>query len=499
VRQDVAVQPTRPTVSWRGLTFISAAFAIVLVGATAGYGYHRDELYFLAIGAHPAFGYVDQPPLVPLLVHTMDALSGHSLVWLRVPAALAGALVVLVTGLIAREFGATRRPQLLAAASMAVSAVLASVSHLATTSVFDLLGWTVVLWLIVRALRDDGRIWLLVGLAAGVGVEVKTLPIFLYFALLVGVLLTGPRRVLGSRWLWAGATIALALWAPNLLWQATHGWPQLDLSTSIAAGRSGTSEPRWLFIPYQLVLISPVLVPVWIAGLWRLARDPRLARWRCFAVAYPVLVVVFVVVGGKPYYLCGMYPVLLAAGAEPTLAWMRRGAERVRRLLLGLAIALSAVVSVVLMLPIVPVTALRDTPVVAINYDAGETVGWPRFAATVGGAYDALPAQQRAHAVVLGGNYGEAGAVLRFRPDVPAFSGRNSFWSLGPPPADTQTASVIGYPEADLRRWFSDVQPVATIDNGVHLHNDDQNRTVWLCTGPTESWAALWPALRRLG
>jgi uncharacterized membrane protein len=179
---------SRPAIAWRGLVLVSTAFAIALIAASGGYGYHRDELYFIAIGAHPAFGYVDQPPLAPLLAHAMDSLFAHSLVWLRLPAALAGALVVLVTGLIAREFGAMSGAQMLAAGSMAVSAVLVAVSHLATTSVFDLLGWAVVSWLLVRALRDDGPMWLLVGLAAGISLEVKTLPVSIYFALLIGML-----------------------------------------------------------------------------------------------------------------------------------------------------------------------------------------------------------------------------------------------------------------------------------------------------------------------
>jgi hypothetical protein len=143
--------------------------------------------------------------------------------------------------------------------------------------------------------------------------------------------------------------------------------------------------------------------------------------------------------------------------------------------------------------------SLHETPVVAINYDAGETVGWPGFAATVAGAYDAPPAEQRRHAIVLAANYGEAGAVLRFRPDIPTDSGHNSLWNLGPPPAGTQTAIVIGYPETDLRGWFTHVQRVATVDNGVRLDNDEQGQTVWLCTDPTQSWAALWPKMQRLG
>lgn len=481
-----------------GLAAIAVGFAVVLIGLSARYGYHRDELYFLAIGGHPAFGYVDQPPAVPLLAHAVDAVSGHSLIWLRVPPALAGALVVFVTGLIAREFGGGRGAQLLAAASMAVSAILVSASHLDTTTIFDLLIWTVLSLLAVRALNDHHQAWLWFGVVAGVGLQIKTLPVFFLAAVAAGLLLVGPRPVFRSRLLWVGAALAVAIWVPNLWWQASHDWPQLRLSRAIAAGTSGTSQPRWLIVPYQAVLVSPVLIPIWVAGWWRLARDPSLRRWRAFAVAFVLLIVVFTAVGGKPYYLCGMYPTLLAAGAEPTLRWVHRKAARARAFALGAALALSAAVSAVLMLPIVPASALHNTPIVAINYDAGEQVGWPRFAATVAAAYDSIPAGDRTHAVVIGGNYGEAGAMHRYRPDVPVYGAQNSYWDLGVPPADTTAAIAVGFKRAALAPWFATVRQVGSIDDGVALDNDEQHEPVWMCTGPTAAWTTIWAHARRL-
>jgi hypothetical protein len=474
---------------------LAGAVAVLLVAVAGRYGPHRDELYFLRAGAEPAWGYVDQPPLTPLLAHGLDVLGDGSLLVLRLPSALMAALVVLLTGLISRELGGGRAAQLFAAGCMAVSAVLLAVGHLLSTTTIDLLVWTALSWLLVRGLRDGGPAWLAVGLVAGVGLENKWQPAFLLGALLVAVLMVGPRSTLRSPWPWVAGVLAAGLWAPNLAWQAGHGWPQLAVSASIAAGGSGTSAPWYAFLPYQLVLVSPLLCPVWLAGLWRLVRDARLRIWRAFAPAWALLAVLFTATGGKPYYLAGLFPVLLAAGAAPVLAWA--GSSVARRRVLGAALVLSLVIDALLMLPLLPVTVLARTPVPAVNYDAGETVGWPRFAATVAAVRAGVADP---HVAVLAGNYGEAGAVDHYLPALgPAYSGQDSYWTWGPPPENVTTIIAIGYAQQQLQAWFGHVELAARIDNGVGLHNDEQGRPVWIARDRRIPWTMIWPALRRYG
>ncbi|MFP5372119.1 MAG: glycosyltransferase family 39 protein, partial [Actinomycetes bacterium] len=318
----------RPRFAAAPVAALAAGLALLLLAVAGRYGYHRDELYVLRAGREAAFGYVDQPPLTPLLAAAMDGLAPGSLLALRLPAALAASGVVVLTGLLAREFGGGRSAQLLAAASMAVSAVLLLTGHLLSTTTFDLLAWTALSWLLLRALRDGGTWWMAVGAVAGLGLQNKLQPAFLLAAVAVGILAVGPRGVLRSPRPWAGALVALALWAPNLVWQAAHGWPQFELAEAIAAGSSGTSEPWYLFLPFQLVMVSPLLVPLWVTGWVRLARDPALRTERAFGVAYVVLAVVFLATGGKPYYLAGLYPVVLAAGARPVVEWARTARVR---------------------------------------------------------------------------------------------------------------------------------------------------------------------------
>jgi 4-amino-4-deoxy-L-arabinose transferase-like glycosyltransferase len=472
--------------------------AALLLATSGCYGYHRDELYFLRAGREPAFGYVDQPPLTPLLARAMDTVLPGSLTGLRLPSVLAAALVVLLTGLIARELGGGRGAQLLAAASMAVSAVLLIVGHLLSTATFDLLAWTALTWLLVRSLRDGGPIWLATGAVAGLALQNKLLPLVLLAGVLAGVLAVGPRAALTSRWPWLGAAVALVIWAPNLAWQAANGFPVFTMSAAIAGGSSGSSEPWYAFLPFQLVLVSPLLVPVWALGWWRLARDPALRTWRAFAVAYVLIAALFLVTGGKPYYLAGFFPVLLAAGAPAVVGWARRGARHLRSGLLVAALALSLAMSAPLMLPLVPARELAGTPITDINYDAGETVGWPEFAATIAAVHARVPDGERV--AVLTRNYGEAGAVDRFLPALaPAHSGHNAYWTWGPPPEDAGTLIVVGLDEARLRGWFGAVELAARIDNGVGLDNDEQGEPVWLVRERRAPWSQLWPQMRRVG
>jgi Dolichyl-phosphate-mannose-protein mannosyltransferase len=351
-------------------------------------------------------------------------------------------------------------------------------------------------------LRSGGPVWLAAGLVAGIGLENKTLLAFYLAALALALLAVGPRSALRSLWLWGGMAVALALWAPNLWWQATHGWPIGELSSAIAAGGSVTSTPRWLFLPFQLVLVGLALVPVWGIGLWRLLRDPELRTFRLFGVSYLLLIALFLVTGGKPYYVAGLYPVLLAAGVQPVLDWARRGAVALRSGLLAVALATTAAVSVVLFLPVVPPSALAGTPIPEVNTDAGATLGWPELVATVAGVHRDLPPGERDRAVILTSNYGEAGALeqARSRLALPlVFSGHMGFAEWGPPPDGATPTIAVGLVRTELDRLFASVTPVARIDNGLGLDTAEQGRTVWICREQRRPWSQAWLQIRHIG
>ena len=465
---------------------VAAALVALLVSTAGRYGPHRDELYFVAAGDRLAWGYPDQPPLTPAIARVVSEIAPGSLVALRSVSALAMAAVVVLAALCAQELGGGAAAQGLAAVVTASSALTLAFGHLLSTATFDLLAWAVLLWLALRALlRDEPRTWLLVGVVAGVALENKTLVLGLLAGLTVGVIITAEaRHHLRSPWVWAGAAVALLLWLPNLLWQANAGWPQLELAGDIQ-GEYGALGERIAYVGLQLVHVSPLATPLWIFGIVRLLRDERLRRARPIAWSYLVLALIFLVAGGKAYYLAGTTPVLLAAGSVALVErWSQR---RVRQA--TVALVLVAAVGWPVGLPLLPVSWWADTPYAAVGEDQGNTIGWPAVVASVRQAVDESGA-----AIVLTSNYGEAGAAEWYGVGAPVFSGHNGFARWGPPPEGAGPVVVVGFEETAGR--LEGCREVDRIDVGVD--NEEQGKTVLVCDGPVGGWAAVWPQLVRL-
>jgi 4-amino-4-deoxy-L-arabinose transferase-like glycosyltransferase len=182
---------------WVGI--IAACQVAALLATSTRYGYHRDELYFIVAGSHPAFGYPDQPPLVPLLCWAINALAPRSLLALRTPSALAAAVTTILAALISREVGGGTRAQIIAAACTAVSGFALAVAHLVRTTTFDMLSTTLLGWLAIRAVtRGSGVATLAAGVVVGVGVEAKP-QVGLVAAVMVATLIVvGPRSPIRS-------------------------------------------------------------------------------------------------------------------------------------------------------------------------------------------------------------------------------------------------------------------------------------------------------------
>lgn len=479
-----------PAFAARPVLAVAVVFGAVLTALSGRYGYHRDELYFLVAAHHLGWGYIDQPPLTPLIARVSTTLFGDTVMGLRVLSTLSAVVTVIVVALIAREFGSHRRGQVLAAVCAAASGYVLGVGHMVSTSTYDLLAWMLIGLFAVKLLRTgDGRWWLALGATVGIALENKYLVVLPVGALLIALLVVGPRGVLRSWWLLAGVALAGLIALPNVLWQFQHDWPQLKVAGGISED-DGT-ENRIMFIPLQILQLSPFLVPIWIAGFLRIWRHLPWAR--SIALAYPVLCVAVLVTGGKSYYALPLLLVLVAAGCEPLIGWV--DLHRVRAVV---GLALTALTSALFTLPLVPASA-ADL-VIPVNKEQGEQIGWPAFVSTVAAAWAKVPPSERSTATLFAGNYGEAGAVVRYGasyglPQV--YSPHMSFADWARPP-DSNTGPVLLI-ELDrtprFETYFRNCTQVGKIDSIVS--NDEDGTALVLCDGPTEPWSTLWPKVRQ--
>ncbi|MDO3647836.1 glycosyltransferase family 39 protein [Nocardia mangyaensis] len=477
----------------------------VLLAFSGRYGFHRDEFYIRESGRHLAWGFPDHPPLSPLLARIADELAPGSLLALRVPAALGAAVTVVLVGLIAREFGGDRRAQFLASAIAASSILVLASGHILATASLDVAFATTLVFLVARLLRTgDQRLWVVAGIALGVGLLNRVFLALYAIIVLAALASVGPRELLRGKWLPIGVLVALVIAAPTVLWQARNGWPQWEMATAISADNS-----RWELVAYQFVIIGPLLLPVWIAGLWWLLKRPDL---RCFGVAYLALLGLLMVTSGQQHYLFAAYPPLLAAGGIAAAQWCTTGAQRIRATVSAMVVATSAAIAAVFALPVLPVSVLADTPLVDLNGEIGEQIGWPEMGRTVAEVLDRLPAEMRAETVVMADNYGQAGAVAEFGPDFiasgtafpPVHSGHQAYAWWGPPPQKYRTVVVLGTDAPSQApswavRACGRLTEVATVGNDDDIENQENGTRIFLCRDLTTSWHDLWPQIRRIG
>jgi 4-amino-4-deoxy-L-arabinose transferase-like glycosyltransferase len=484
------------------------------LAANPHYGYFRDELYFIICGFHLAWGYVDQPPVVPLLA-AGSQLFGHSLFALRAVAAIFGAAGAYVTCLLAFELGGATFAAAIATLAYLAAGVLESFGGKVGPDMVGLWLWPLTALYVLRIVKGaDPRWWLAAGAAAGIAVESKYSVIFFGVALLAGLLLTAQRRVLRSPWFLAGLFLAAAIALPNFLWQALHGFPMWELLRNGASGKNVVASPQ-LFIFQQVLLTNIFASPIWIIGLIWLLRDTAA---RFLGYTYLILIAVMIALHAKHYYPADAYPILMAAGGVAIEGWTQH-AFAVRAVIAAATIA-AGLFFLPFSLPVLSETAMLGYTVVvsralhiprsalatehgrtaALPEDWADMHGWPELASTVATIYYALPPAQRDQAAIVASNYGEAAAIDFFGARYglpPAISGHNNYWLWG---THGYSGNVIIDVNGDCGRHdfpglFRSAR-LATRFNPPWVISYEQNIPLSVCSGITQPLAQLWPKLR---
>src|SRR6266446_2085180 len=285
-RPEVVVETATNVVPlWARLTtgpaivmYIALAKLAIHLYAARFYGYFGDELYFMACSRHLAWGYVDQPPLIAVIVRIERMLFGDSLQSIRLFAALAGACTVLLAGWIARELGGKRFAQALAAVAVLSAGVCLSMNHYISMNAFEPPLWMGCALILIRIIKTGNqKLWLWFGVIAGIALENKYGIVFFATGVVAGLLLTEQRAMFLKPWIWLGGLLAFLIFLPNLSWNIQHHFPFFELLANIRHNGRNVPLTHLQFLGQVALHMNPVSVPLVLGGLWLLCASARQA------------------------------------------------------------------------------------------------------------------------------------------------------------------------------------------------------------------------------
>jgi len=489
------------------------------------YGYFRDEFDYIACGDHLAWGYVDQPPLIPFLIHISRAVLGDSVRAIRFIPALASSLLVVQAAVLARELGGRRFAQLLATITIVIAPQYLSNGSLLGTNCLEPNLWMGCAYFAILAIkRETPGYWLWFGIVAGLGLQEKYSIAVFGFGIVVGLLLTPQRRVFLNPWIWLGGLAAFLIFLPNLLWNIHYHWPFVQLMHNIRAEGRDVILPLPQYFLQQTLLVDPITAPIWLTGLFALLFSMRFKPYRFLGWCYLVCFTVFFILHGKNYYLAPVYPMLLAAGAvmiESAIEGRESSStsnSNPRRAWLKPVIAVALLASGAHLLPItVPVlspdgflaytkTLPFKLPVMEHSHARAplpqwyaDQFGWEEIVAETAVAWNQIPAAEKKDCGIFAQDYGQAGAIdfLGRRYGVPlSLSGHQTWFLWGPRGYSGNCMIVLDDSRKRLEKLWEHVEYVGTsADNPYAL---EKQIDVFICRGAKfGTLAGLWPQIKR--
>ena len=496
----------------RILIAIATAKFLLQLYAAHNYGYFRDELYFLDLGRHLAWGYLDLPPLVAVIAAFERVAFGTSLTAIRLLPALAGAVVVILAGLIARELGGGRFSQGLAALAVATAPGFLGADHMLTMNAFEPVFWTGCAYALIRIIKAGSpAAWIWFGVLAGLGLENKYSMFFFGFGLVLGLMLSSERRLLWDRWFWLAALIAFAIFLPNLLWQVHHHFVSFVWLRYHRTASDNVPLTTLEFMAEQLLEMQPLSCPIWLAGIWFYFGAREGKPYRALGWAYLVVLAILLFTRGRVYYLFPAYPMLFGAGAVlvekalGTARWRWAKPAYVTLILAGAALLAPFA------LPVLPVEAyMRYSSALGLDPPDieqrklgklpqlySDMFGWEEMTAAVARVYQSLPPEQRMETAIFANDYGEGGAIAFFggKYGLPhAIAPHQEYFYWGPGNYSGASIILMG-PNPTLEQECAKERPVGIVQHGYSMPYE--NFPIILCTDLKRPLKEIWPDLKK--
>lgn len=474
------------------------------------YGIQRDEFLYLAMGRHLDLFRMEFPPAIAILAKFSHTLLGDSIFAIRFLAAIAAGAIVYLSAKIAIHLGGSRTAQGLAATAVVASPLFLRAGNLFQPVVFDQLAWTVALYSLVRLVQTERpKWWIWFGVSAGLGLLTKFSAIFFGSAALLAIIVSPQRRWLLTRWPWTAMGIAILLGSPSIIGQALLDYPVLKQMQDLKASQLERVTPS-IFIAGQIEL-GPGFVLA-LGGLIALLLIKPLRRFSVVGGTCLFVFFILMILHGKDYYLGPVYPALFAAGACAIDLVSRRGVRLALQWTAGILLIGFGLLTLPIGIPILPpermasyslaigaTSALRNNQgeLDRLPQDYADMIGWPEQVAEVAKVFNSLPPGDKARAVIIATNYGEAGAIDYYGPKLGlprVVSAAGTYWFFGPGDKPGDIAVTIGVPEESLKRFFRETTLVKTIGNPWSV-GEERNVPIFIARDPIRTLQQVWPSL----
>ena len=499
--------------STNAILFYLSLFKLLLLIVFAGnYGIFRDEYYYIEISKRLAWGYVDVQPLSEVILSVSRALFGDSIFGIRVFSYLAGSVIVFISGLIARELNGSKFAQIFTAFLVIFSGVVLGTSSYFSMNSFDILLSALMFYFLIRLINtNNAKLWLVIGLLFGLGLQNKLTFLFLGFGLAVGLMLTQNREYLKSKEIWIGAAIAFIIFLPNIIWQIVNNFPTLEFMRNASAYKN---KPMSLieFTLNSLLELNPGYSLFVLTGIYFLFFNKQGKAYSIIGWIYVSVFLVFIFNNGKPYYMGVLYPVILAAGVIGADYLIENYLRPFVRTVLVILVIPSVFIVTPFAVPVLNVESfIKYSETLGIKPESGERselgklpqfyadrFGWEEMVQKVASAYNMLSKEERKEALIFGQNYGEAGAANFYRKkyNLPqAISSHNNFWIWGyPKDYKGDILIIIGSNYEDNSEFFEDVQLVENHSNKYGMSYE--NVGIFICRKPKMPIKEFWEKIK---
>lgn len=476
------------------------------------YGFHRDELLYIAQGNHLSFGYMEVPPVTAWLGRLARTIGGDGLLATRTLTALAGICTLFITTLFVRKLKGNLFAQVLAVVCILASPAFYRHHTLFQPVVFDQLCWLLVYYFLLNyLLTQQSRYLLWLGAAAGIGMLTKYNMLFCAGGIVLAMFVTPHRKLIAHPRAWLALVIAILVLLPNIVWQYLYDFPVMDHFKALYKKQLQGFTPS-NFLLEQLKMHQYITAPVWLLGLWYFLQQKPL-RW--LGGAYLATLGLFIIAQGQAYYFNGVYPLMFAGGA----VFISKLLEKIKiRFIVRPVLVLILFASGMLVMPygtpflsidkfinytqtleINPIERLPNGRVKHLTNDYADMFGWQAQVKVVADAYAQLSKTEQAKCLIWGENYGEAGALQHLGKayGLPAaISVHSSFylWGAGNPQAEL--AITVGLSPKDMQELFEEVTLIQTFRHPYAI-DEEHNIPILLCRKPKQPLHKKWKGWRK--